>query len=113
MQVIQTLIIIFAIFAIVRAFLSFRKGRLPIPWLLFWFVFWIIAGVVAILPQTTDIAARIVGVGRGADFVVYLALMALFYLIFRLFVKIEGLERDITKLVRTLALKDIDEGKDL
>ena len=109
MNVIQILIVAFALFAIVRAFMQFRRGRLPIGWLGFWILFWIGAGVVAVLPQTTDIAARIAGVGRGADFIIYLSLIALFYLVFRIFVKIEDVEREITRLVRKRALEDLDD----
>jgi small membrane protein len=108
MTVIQILILFFVLFALGRAIIQFRRGRLPIGLLAFWLAFWFIAGAVAILPQTTDIAARFVGVGRGADFVLYISVMALFYLCFRLFVKIEDVERQITRLVRKIALEDID-----
>ena len=110
MTMIQILIIAFVLFAVVRAFMQFRQGRLPLGWLIFWMLFWITAGVVAVLPQTTQIAARFVGVGRGADLVIYASLIVLFYLVFRLFIKIEDVEREITRLVRKLALEDIDEN---
>ncbi len=108
MLVIQILILAFVLFAIARALMQFRQGRLPIGWLVFWLLFWFAAGLVAVLPQTTEIAARFVGVGRGADLVIYASLTALFYLVFRLFVKIEDVEREITRLVRTLAMEDLE-----
>mgnify|MGYP001561203442 CR=1 FL=1 len=64
-------------------------------------------GYVALSPQTTDVIAKLVGVGRGADFIIYLSLIALFYLMFRLFGKIEDVEREITKLVRKLAIEEV------
>ena len=82
---------------------------LPLVWFGFWAFFWVIASVVTLLPQTTTVAARLVGVGRGADFVLYLSVIALFYLIFRLFVKIEDLELEITRLVRKLALEESEK----
>jgi len=106
---IQIFIVAFAIFGALGALKRFRQGRLPIFWLAFWLLFWGVVAVVGVLPQSTDIAARFVGVGRGADFAVYLSIIALFYLVFRLFVKIEDQETEITKLVRTLALRDIDK----
>ena len=108
-MLIQILIVAFAIFAVVRAFFRFRQGRLPLVWFGFWAFFWVIASVVTLLPQTTTVAARLVGVGRGADFVLYLSVIALFYLIFRLFVKIEDLELEITRLVRKLALEESEK----
>lgn len=68
-----------------------------------------VAGTVAALPQTADTLARIVGVGRGADVVIYFSLIVIFYLIFRLYVKIEQGEGEITRLVRKLSMDDLDK----
>ena len=109
MNIIQIIIIAVAVFAVSRALWQFRKGALTIAMLGFWVLFWVIAGVVAVLPQTTDTLAQFVGVGRGADAVIYLSLIILFSLVFRMFVRIEDTEREITRLVRSNALKDLDE----
>lgn len=58
------------------------------------------------MPQTTDVIASKLGVGRGVDVVIYVSLMVLFYVVFRLFIKIEEVEREITTLVRKLAIDD-------
>jgi small membrane protein len=109
MLLIQIILIAFAVLAFLRAFFQFRKGNLNLAWLLFWLLFWVAVGFAVLLPQTTDMLAHFVGVGRGVDVVMYLSLIALFYLVFRLFIKIEGLERDITKLVRSIALKEVKD----
>lgn len=111
MSIIQWLIIVFALFAITRTILQFKKGAVTRMWLLFWILFWAGAGTVAALPQTADMVARVVGVGRGADVVIYASVIALFYLIFRLYVKIEQVEGDITRLVRKLSLDDLEDKK--
>ncbi len=112
MSLIQIFILLFALFAISRTLRQFRQGALSIAWLIFWIVFWIVVGYVALSPQTTDVIAKLVGVGRGADFIIYLSLIALFYLMFRLFGKIEDVEREITKLVRKLAIEEIKEAEE-
>ncbi|MBI4435262.1 DUF2304 family protein [Candidatus Uhrbacteria bacterium] len=109
MSIIQVLIILFALFAITRTGRQFQKGAVTRRWLLFWMLFWIVAGVVAALPKTADALARVVGVGRGADVVIYLSLIVIFYLIFRLYVKIEQVESEITRLVRKLAVDEVDK----
>lgn len=111
MSIIQGLIIVFALFAITRTVLQFKKGAVTRTWLLFWMLFWVGAGTVAALPQTADAVARIVGVGRGADVVIYASLLGIFYLIFRLYVKIEQVEGEITRLVRKLAMDETEEKK--
>ncbi len=109
MSIIQGLIVAFALFAITRTITQFKKGGLTIAWLLFWVVFWIAASVVTLLPQTSDVLARLVGVGRGADLIIYLSIIGLFFLVFRMFVKMEAIEQEITKLVRKLAIEEVDE----
>ena len=106
---IQFLILAFVIFAWARAAAQFRAGHLRLAWLLCWIFLWFVVAVVALLPQSTTLLANAIGVGRGSDLVVYVSLATLFYLSFRLFIKIEDTQKDITKLVRLLALKDLDK----
>ncbi len=106
MSVIQIVILLFAGFAMSRTIFQFKRGALTIAWLLFWILFWFGTGLVAVLPQTTDVIARFVGVGRGADVVIYVSLTVLFYFIFRLYIKIEQVESEVTRLVRKLSLDE-------
>ena len=112
MFLIQYIIILFALFAIARSIVQYRKGNVSIKFLLSLILFWIIVGLVVWLPQTTEMVARFVGVGRGVDVAIYISIPALFYLVFRLFVRIEDLERDITTLVRKLDLKDLPDKEE-
>jgi hypothetical protein len=89
--------------------LRFRKGGLPVIHLFTWFLFWGAVIVAVARPATTSAVAAWVRVGRGTDLVMYLSVMAIFFLMFRMFGKIEELERQITRVVRAAALKDLDE----
>ncbi len=109
MSLIQLFIIVFALFALSRTVRQFKKGGLTLAWLLFWVIVWIGVGVVVALPQTTDVVARFVGVGRGADLIVYVALVGLFFLVFKMFAKVESVEQEITRLVRKLAIEDVED----
>ncbi|MBW2969191.1 DUF2304 domain-containing protein, partial [Candidatus Woesearchaeota archaeon] len=44
------------------------------------------------------------------DFVVYLSIILLFYMIFRIYVRFESFEQDITKLTREITLKGAKKG---
>jgi len=48
--------------------------------------------------------ATLTGVGRGVDVVIYVAIIILFYLLYRLYIKIENIEREITLIVREIAI---------
>lgn len=111
-MLIQIVIIAFSLFAILRAFFKFRAKELSIAWLITWIVFWVLVGVVVLLPQTTEIIAAWFGVGRGVDVVIYISIVVLFYLTFKTFLKIQNLERDISKIVQELAISRPEEPND-
>ena len=108
MSIIQILIVIFSLFAITRTFRQFKKGKLTLAFLFGWMFFWVVVGVIVVLPQTTNTLARIIGVGRGVDAIIYLSIITLFYLVFRIYVKIEEGQREMTRLIRKLAVDEID-----
>ncbi|NQV11955.1 DUF2304 family protein [Candidatus Uhrbacteria bacterium] len=110
---IQILILLFALFAVTRVFIKFRSRSIPATWATLWVVVWVGSAVVSLLPQTTDLLAARVGIGRGADLLVYLSVMALFYLVFRLVVRIESMQQETTKLVRAISMRDLDGVEDV
>ena len=48
-------------------------------------------------------------VGRGVDTAIYFSIVMLFYLLFRSFAKIEDLDRQLTRVVRANALREMEE----
>lgn len=105
-MVIQVLIIAFAAFAFARAVGKFRVGELTRMALLLWGAFWIAVTVVTLLPDVTTWFARLIGVGRGVDAVIYFAIIFLYYFVFRIFLRLEKLDHDITLLVRKMSVSD-------
>ena len=104
MEAIQIIAILFALFAFSRTLIRFKKTDITIKEFIFWNIIWFGIIIVAVLPSTTSIIASLMGIGRGIDLVVYLSIIILFYLIFRMYVKMENVEREITKLVREEAI---------
>lgn len=108
---IQILILLFALFAITRVGIQARRRDIPTIWAIVWGLVWVSAAVVSVLPQTTDLLAARVGISRGADLIVYVAILALLFLVFRIVVKLESTQQEITKLVRSLALQQLEGQK--
>jgi len=111
MNPIQVVLILFAVFAWSRVVNALRRGTLALTPFLLWTVFWVAVVVVVVRPEATAVLAHVFGVGRGADLAIYLALVLVFFLLFRLFAKIEDLERQLTRLVRAQALNDLEAGR--
>lgn len=104
----QIVLIVIAVFGFAAAVSRYRRGGLSLVQLALWSLLWLAVAGVVLRPETASIVARRLGVGRGADVVVYLALAAVFYLLFRLLARLEDHERQITRLTRELALKDLE-----
>ena len=82
-----------------RLLFQLRRKRITLMAFLLWMVLWGGAVVITIWPNITSEIAQSVGIGRGVDLVIYLSVISLFYLIFRLYSKIYVLQKDITTLI--------------
>jgi hypothetical protein len=109
MHAIQVVLICFAIFAMSRALIRYRRGLMRVLHLELWLLFWVGVVVVGMRPEVTDMLAKWLGVGRATDAAIYLALLLIFYLLFRNFAKIEDLDRQLTRVVRANALREMEE----
>ncbi len=108
MHAIQIVLVCFAAFAMSRVFIRFRRGGTRLSNLGLWFLFWVLVVIASLRPETTDLLARWMGVGRGVDTAMYLGFLVIFYLVFRAFAKLEDLDRQLTRVVRANALKDAE-----
>jgi hypothetical protein len=102
--------ILIAIIAIIiwRLTLQWRAKEIPTKQFNGWLLIWLLALAVVIWPDLTVWVANLVGIGRGADLVVYLAVIFIVYFLFRLLLRIEKIEKNLTKLVRNESLKDYE-----
>ncbi len=103
---IQVVVVIFAAYAASRSVGRFRKRTIGLGELGLWLGFWAAVGGCVLVPNIVQQFAKVLGVGRGADAVFYLGLVAMSYAFFRLYMRSRHLEQQITLLVRKLALKD-------
>ena len=67
-------------------------------------------GVICVLfPQITTKIANKLGVGRGADLILYLGIIFFFFVIIRMYARIRKLDQTVTKIVRDNTLKSADK----
>ncbi len=106
----QIIAILLGLIAITLSILRFRDGKMSLGMLIVWFLIWLIVIFIAIFPNSTNYLAIITGIGRGLDFVLILGLLLSFYLIFKMYNKIENIEEELTDLVRELAIQRRNMG---
>lgn len=96
----------FALFAWSRAYQRWRDRTFSNNEFLFWSLIWAAAIFLILFPVKSDFLAELLGVGRGADAVFAIGLVVLFYMVYRVYAKLDKAEKDLARLVRALALKD-------
>jgi hypothetical protein len=78
------------------------RGRSRVTFL--WLVVWFLSGIALVYPSLAVTAARAMGVGRGADLVFYFNVLVTLSGFFLVYLRQRKLDRQITVLVRELAL---------
>ena len=106
MLLIQYILILAIVLILSQTLNKFRAKNISLREFLFWVIFWLLVAAAILMPKATVFLANYLGVGRGADLVVYASLIFVFYMIFRLFVRQQKIERDISKIVEEVAKKD-------
>lgn len=107
LALIKILFTLFALFALSRAIIRFYSKDLNLKELIFWSVLWVGLTFLVFVPGKTTFLAKILGMERGNDAMFFLGIIALFYASYRLYVKSNEQEKEITRLVRALALKNV------
>lgn len=107
MQLLQILIIAFALFALSRTLLRVKDKAVPKIEFFLWVGVWGIVIVLASLPSVMTYLTKPLGIARGVDIIIYGSIILLFYLIFRLYVKTEQTNQEITKIVQRLAQEKV------
>jgi small membrane protein len=106
METIQILMILFGLFALTRVILRLKDKHIKMTEFIFWSIIWILVIVVAFIPSITANLAELLGIASGISLLVYISILILFYLVFRIYVRIEGQSREITEITRKIALKN-------
>jgi hypothetical protein len=110
MTVFQGLVLmLFSLLAAVTLSAAFRgivRKRIAVMWLAIW-----TAGAGAIIwPRSTVVVARSFGIGRGADLLLYVSVLLMLVGFFYVYGRFRRLDRQITVLVRRLALESAERA---
>ncbi|NNG16928.1 MAG: DUF2304 domain-containing protein [Gemmatimonadales bacterium] len=71
---------------------------------------WLAAGITILQPEVTNTVARLLGIGRGADLVLYVLALSFLVALVYFYHKVRRLNSDLTEIVRTLAIRDALNG---
>lgn len=82
-----------------------------------WLLVWTAAGTAVVWPRSTAVVATALGIGRGADLILYCTVVATMIGFFYVYTRFRRLDRQLTLLVRHLAMLNAqspltDENRD-
>lgn len=98
MAFIKIITTIFVAFTWSRAMLRFHDKAIGYSEFFFWSSIWATVLLVVFNPGIADRIATLLKLQRGADAMFFFSTMLLFYLIFRLYVKLDLIDRALSKL---------------
>ena len=70
----------------------------------------LVTGIIFIIfHEITNTMAHFLGVSRGADMILYLAILFLFFLILKLYARLRRVEQNFTELVRKQSIEEAED----
>jgi hypothetical protein len=94
------------LFILVKTIVNLRREKLidkTFYWL--WIGFWLLVLFLIHFTGILSSLAHLLGIGRGVDLAVYTSIILIFYLLFVFFKRLNKIEKEITKIVRGIAVK--------
>lgn len=101
----STVAIIIILFFLSKVIIKRRNNDISRNEFLLWLIFWLIAGLAVIFMKKIDSLVSSLGFSSsGIDILLYLGIAVVFYFIFRMRLRLEKIEQNITRLVREISL---------
>jgi small membrane protein len=96
-------LVVLAIGFVVRRYGQRKIAAIPF---LLWLFLWGGVALVILFPESAVVLAHLLGIGRGTDLALYLSVILILFLLFRVYVRLEQVDREITQIVRAVALRE-------
>jgi len=104
--IIQLIGVLIGLAGFTSSFFRLKNRRIKFGMFVLWSILW--SGIIffSIVPSLSETLANVFGISRGTDLLMYIGVLILFYLLFRLYLRIEELNRSFTKVVKTIAIQN-------
>ncbi len=107
----QILALIIIAFFFFRLIWQRKKGQINRSEFNLWFIFWVLATLAIVFIREIDRLVASLGFSReGIDILFYIAVIILFYLVFKVRIRQAKIEKEITKVVREVAINKNDSN---
>jgi small membrane protein len=104
-MLLQQIITILILLAWASTVYTLQKKKINFGEFFLWSMLWLSLLVASLFPKLPTLLSQALGIGRGVDLVIYASIFVLFFLMFKLYVRMEEQERQVTSLVRETAIR--------
>lgn len=109
-MIVQIIVSLFGLYNIFKSILKLKEGDTTVGLFIFWNCIWLGLVLLVWIPQTFDLLGMYLGLSsRGVDIVAYTAIVVLVYAVYRITLKLEHLEYEITQLVRSKVIEEVKQ----
>lgn len=102
----QIILSVFILFILLKTWLSYKTRQISTSFFILWVLLWLVGLFAIFYPGLLGKIANLLNIGRGVDFALYVSIILLFYLVYKINLKIGKINRDLTKIVRKMAIKN-------
>lgn len=104
--------VLLALIVISKSYVELRSRSESLQIFLFWLVTWTAIVIVALFPSILDVLIELFGGGRtGLGTFFGMGLVFLFFLVYRIYVKLARIEQKLIQTVREIAMREDWKGK--
>jgi len=99
------LLIIIALIMSISTLIQFFRHKITRSWTIFWVGLWVVGTLGVVFSGYIDKLGNYFIRDEGRFLVIYLAIITLFYLVYRLFLSVQRIDSSLSRLVEELAKK--------
>ena len=107
----QIIVLIFAIFAFTRVMMQRKQKNFSLNEYLLWGSIWVGIVVLSFSGPLLQKTAELVGIVSGANLLIYTSITLIFYIVYRLYAKVDQQQQEITSLVTKIAINNVKKKK--
>lgn len=107
-EIAQFFATLLAVLVVVKSWSDFRANRESWQMVIFWSIVWIVIALISFFPEITDIILNSSNASRsGIGTIMGMGLVFVTFILYRIYVKMERIERELTKLIKDIAIKEV------
>lgn len=103
-------VVIFTILVLSKSYLSFRQRKESLAMTIFWFVTWFVISLFTFYPDLIDTVLIDPRTRSGTGTILGIGLIFIYFVIYRVYIKADRVEKQLNKLIRDLALQKNRRG---